>query len=149
MAGKLVDNTDTWVASKEEFSARVQGKCLCGAVHWSYDAPFSTITFTHFLEDRIRETLAMPFYEAEPRDGTVIDAEGNRLSVPTLVISDAANAARREHRLVEALERIGAIRRARVGNTRLALLDCRTMVDTVDRMVASGDSFFADGRRIH
>ena len=113
------------------------------------DAPFSTITFTHFLEDRIRETLAMPFYEAAPRDGTVIDAEGNRLSVPTLVISDAANAARREHRLVEALERIGAIRRARVGNTRLALLDCRTMVDTVDRMVASGDSFFADGRRIH
>jgi aminoglycoside 3-N-acetyltransferase len=113
------------------------------------DAPFSTITFTHFLEDRIHETLAMPFYEAQPRPGIVIDAEGNRLSVPTLVITEAANAARREFRLVEALERIGAIRRARVGNTRLAVLDCRTMVDTVDRMVASGDSFFADGRRIH
>ncbi len=112
------------------------------------DAPFSTITFTHFLEDRIRDSLAMPFYEAEPRAGVVIDAAGNRLSVPTLVIADAANAARREHRLVEALERIGAIRRARVGNTRLALLDCRTMVDTVDRMIAAGDSFFADGRRI-
>ena len=47
MAGKLVDNTDTWVASKEEFSARVQGKCLCGAVHWSYDAPFSTMLHCH------------------------------------------------------------------------------------------------------
>jgi hypothetical protein len=91
----------------------------------------------------------MPFYESEPRPGLVIDAEGNRLTVPTLVISDAANAARREHRLVAALEAIGAIRRARVGNTRLAALDCRTMADTADRMVAAGDSFFADGTRIH
>ena len=112
------------------------------------DAPFSTITYTHFLEDRIRDTLAMPFYEAEPRSGEVIDAEGNRRSVPTLVIAEAANAARREARLVAALERIGAFRRARVGNTRLALLDCRVMRDTVDRMIATGDSFFADGRRI-
>lgn len=112
------------------------------------DAPFSTITYTHFLEDRIRHTLAMPFYEAAPRSGEVIDAEGNRRRVPTLVITEAANAARREARLVAALERIGSIRRARVGNTRLAVLDCRVMRDTVDRMVATGDSFFADGRRI-
>lgn len=113
------------------------------------DAPFSTVTFTHFLEDRIRHSLAMPFYEPEARQGIVIDAEGNRLSIPTLVITEAANAARREPRLVAALEKVGAIRRAKIGNTRLALLDCRAMTDTADRMVAAGDSFFADGRRIH
>lgn len=112
------------------------------------DAPFSTITYTHFLEDRIRGTLAVPFYEAEPRRGEVVDAAGNRRSMPVLVITEAANAARRESRLVAALERIGAFRRARVGNTRLAVLDCRTMLETVDRMVEAGDSFFADGKRI-
>lgn len=112
------------------------------------DAPFSTVTYTHFLEDRIRDTLAMPFYEAAPRSGDVIDADGNRRSVAALVITEAANAARRESRLVAALERIGAFRRARVGNTRLAVLDCRTMLETVDRMIEAGDSFFADGKRI-
>lgn len=112
------------------------------------DAPFSTITFTHFLEDRIRHSLAVPFYEATPVPGQVVDMQGNRLSVPTLVITDAANAARRDSRLVAALERGGAIRRARVGNTGLAVIDARAMVDTVDRMVAAGDSFFADGKTI-
>lgn len=112
------------------------------------DAPFSTITFTHFLEDRIRHSLPMPFYEAEPRPGLIVDYQGNRRTVPTLVISEAANAARREPRLVAALEREGAIRRAGVGNTRLALLEARAMVACVDGMLARGDSFFADGRTI-
>jgi aminoglycoside 3-N-acetyltransferase len=112
------------------------------------DAPFSTITFTHFLEDRIRHSLAMPFYEAAPVPGQVVDSQGNRLTVPTLVITEAANAARREPRLVAALEHAGAIRRARVGNTSLAVIDAQAMVDTIDRMVAAGDSFFADGRAI-
>ena len=39
--------TGTWVVSKEEFSARVLGSCLCGAVHWSYDAPFTTMLHCH------------------------------------------------------------------------------------------------------
>jgi hypothetical protein len=39
--------TGTWVVAKEEFSARILGKCLCGAVHWSYDAPFSTMLHCH------------------------------------------------------------------------------------------------------
>ena len=112
------------------------------------DAPFSTVTFTHFLEDRIRHSLALPFYEAEPRTGTVVDGEGKRRSVQVLVISEAANAARREARLVARLEAAGAFRRARVGNTRLAVLDARTMTEVADRMVAEGDSFFADGKAI-
>lgn len=40
-------HTDTWVVPKDEFSARVTGRCLCGAVHWSYDAPFSTMLHCH------------------------------------------------------------------------------------------------------
>ena len=40
-------HTDTWVLPKEQFSARLQGRCLCGAVHWSYDAPFSAMLHCH------------------------------------------------------------------------------------------------------
>jgi len=37
----------TWVVPKEQFYARLQGRCLCGAVHWSYDAPFTTMLHCH------------------------------------------------------------------------------------------------------
>jgi hypothetical protein len=42
-----LDYTGTWVLPREDFTARIQGKCLCGAVHWSYDAPFSTMLHCH------------------------------------------------------------------------------------------------------
>jgi aminoglycoside 3-N-acetyltransferase len=112
------------------------GKVLC------IDAPFATVTFTHFLEDRIRDSLAVPLYEPEPMDGIVVDAEGRRRTVPTLVLSAAANALRREERLVRRLDEAGVLRRGRVGNTRLLIMDCRAMTDCADRMVAAGDSFF-------
>lgn len=38
---------DTWVEPQEEFSARVRGRCLCGAVQWSYDAPFTSMFHCH------------------------------------------------------------------------------------------------------
>lgn len=108
----------------------------------SIDAPFSTITFTHFLEDRIAKHLPCPLYEDETRVGTVIGYEGNRLEVPVQVISDVANAQRRERRLVDELERAGELHRKRIGNTRLLLLGCRAMTQCADAMVARGQSFF-------
>jgi hypothetical protein len=39
--------TDTWVYPPEVFSARVNGACVCGAVRWSYDAPFTAMWFCH------------------------------------------------------------------------------------------------------
>src|SRR4030095_15015800 len=39
--------TDTWVHVPEVFTARVNGACVCGAVRWSYDAPFSTMLHCH------------------------------------------------------------------------------------------------------
>lgn len=106
------------------------------------DAPFSTITFTHFLEDRIAPQLPFPLYEAEPLTGVVIDYDGRRREIPARVISDTANHLRREPRLIAALEQEKALRRARVGNTRLLLVSCRAMTECVDRMLARGDSFF-------
>src|SRR5262245_50979771 len=38
---------DTWVVPPEVWSARVSGACVCGAVRWSYDAPFSAMVYCH------------------------------------------------------------------------------------------------------
>jgi hypothetical protein len=35
------------VVPKESFSARLVGHCLCGAVSWSYDEPFTTMLHCH------------------------------------------------------------------------------------------------------
>lgn len=106
------------------------------------DAPFSTITFTHYLEDRIADSLPLPLYDAPLMTGCVIDHIGRTRAVPVQVISDRANTCRREARLVAALEQRKAIQRRRVGNTRLMLIDCRSMVECVDSMTAVGESFF-------
>jgi aminoglycoside 3-N-acetyltransferase len=108
----------------------------------TFDAPFSTVTFTHFLEDRIASSLPFPLYEPEPVLGTIVDYQGATREVPVKVLSLAANALRREERLVARLEQEGVIIKRRIGNTRLLLMDTVAMTDTVDRMVARGESFF-------
>ena len=115
---------------------KLNGKILC------IDAPFSTITFTHFLEDRVKDQLGFDFYEPEAMAGVVIDANGDQLPVPTRVISRQANKLRREERLVQWLDDQKLIRRARVGNSRLLLVDCEKMTQAVDTMYAQGHSFF-------
>jgi hypothetical protein len=40
-------SSGTWVLPSETYSARVTGACLCGAVRWSYDAPFATMLHCH------------------------------------------------------------------------------------------------------
>lgn len=112
------------------------GKILC------IDAPFSTITFTHFLEDRIAATLPFNLYEPAPMTGVVIDYSGNEITVPTYVLSQQANALRREQRLIDELDRLNLIKRSKIGNTRLLLIDCKAMTDCVDQMIVDGKSFF-------
>lgn len=106
------------------------------------DAPFATVTFTHFLEDRIADRLPVPLYEPDVLTGTVIDDDGAARQVPVRAIASAANRARREDRLLHALEADGIVRRSRIGNTALQRLDCSAMTACVDRMAAAGKVFF-------
>lgn len=115
---------------------QLKGKILC------IDAPFSTITFTHFLEDRIAASLPFELYEPEPMLGRVIDRDGVEYGVTTRVLSEAANSLRREERLIQALDKLRLIQRFRVGNTRFLLIECVPMTQCVDKMVAEGDVFF-------
>jgi aminoglycoside 3-N-acetyltransferase len=112
------------------------GKILC------LDTPFASVTFTHFLEDRIAPHLPFSLYEAAPMIGRVIDESGARREVPVRVLSAEANRLRREDLLVAALEQEGVARGRRLGNSRLLLLETRGMAACVDRMAARGESFF-------
>ncbi len=40
-------DADTWVHPPELWTARITGWCVCGAVRWSYDEPFSAMLYCH------------------------------------------------------------------------------------------------------
>jgi len=87
------------------------------------DASFSTITYTHFLEDRIASFLPFALYDDELLSGTVVDLDNNTRKVPVKVLSEVANRMRREQKLVAEMEKKKLIKRKRIGNTQLMLID--------------------------
>ena len=115
---------------------QLDGKILC------VDAPFSTITFTHFLEDRTSNQLPFDIYEPEMMSGLVIDADGNEQRIETKVLNPRSARLRREDRFVAALDREKAIKRFKLGNTRFILVSCRDMVSCIDSMAARGEFLF-------
>ncbi|WP_439535587.1 AAC(3) family N-acetyltransferase [Methyloversatilis sp.] len=106
------------------------------------DAPFSSITFTHFVEDRLAHTLAVPLYSPVLHSGSVIDPDGERHARDVRVLSSEANALRRDAVLEDWLVEQGVLRRLRVGNTRLLALRAAGMTAATERLVASGRHFF-------
>ena len=74
--------------------------------------------------------------------GKLLDYEGELHEVPIKVLSQQANSLRREQRLIDELDKQGLIRRKKVGNTQLMLIECRAMVNCVDEMVRNGQLFF-------
>jgi aminoglycoside 3-N-acetyltransferase len=106
------------------------------------DATFSTITFTHFLEDRIASFLPFPLYEKEAIVGTVADYEGNVKQVAVKVLSEEANKRRKEQILISELERNKLIKKIKIGNTRLSIIDAYEMTCCVDQMTKRNMLFF-------
>lgn len=114
----------------------LKGKILC------IDTEFESITFTHFVEDHVKEKIGLPLYERDTLTAEVIDIDGKLIKIPTRVISDEARKARCESQLISALERSREIRRMRIGNTHLLLVSCESMVRRAEEMYQRGDSFF-------
>jgi aminoglycoside 3-N-acetyltransferase len=106
------------------------------------DASFSTITFTHFIEDRLAHTLAVPLYEPECVEGTVIDREGGRHTQRVRVLSAQANALRRDARLLARIEAEGHLRRLRLGNTRMLLVRAGDLTTCAEDLATQGIHFF-------
>lgn len=106
------------------------------------DAPFSTVTFTHFLEDSIADQLPFSLYENEPLIGKVVDNEGMELEVPVKVLSEEANARRREQHLVDYLTKEKVIRHSRLGATNFIFLDCAAAHSGIHAMYRQHLSMF-------
>ena len=115
----------------------MEGKILC------VNAAPETITFTHFLEDRIQEKLPFALYEPACYTGRVIEADGTVHNVPTRVLSDESRRRRREEKLWRRARRTRVIHRARVGITRIEVVSCSDLTALVDTMYSEGESLFA------
>lgn len=107
-----------------------------------FDAPFSTFTFTHFVEDQLGETLPVPLYEPELRAGKVIASDGNEHLQHVRVISPQANRLRREERLVAYLKQVFALRDGRIGHTTLIWIHACALLDGAQHLARDGQHFF-------
>lgn len=107
-----------------------------------YDAPYASMTFMHYVEDRFREQLPVPLYDPEPAALRVIDGAGRDTSVRHAYFSEAARARRNFAPVEEILRREGALRTASVGNTRMLSVSARRVLDVARRLVDEGTGFY-------
>lgn len=106
------------------------------------DVGFSSITFTHFVEDQLQDTLPFLLYEAEPMTGIVIDREGQRHECPTRVLSSIANCQRREPRLIDHLMKQGSLKQAKLGNSRYTWIRATNLELGASEIANEGKHFF-------
>lgn len=106
------------------------------------DVGFSSITFTHFVEDRLQNTLPFPLYETESMIGITIDREGTRHECPTRVLSAIANHQRREPRLIDHLTQAGTLTQKRLGNSRMTYIRAADLVTGAESIAKLGPHFF-------
>ncbi len=130
--------TDRPFGPESPFARLLQRNALILCV----DAGFSSITFTHFVEDQLAHTLDVPLYEPSPIDGAVIDGAGAEHIVPTRVLSAAANKLRREPRLIAHLTQAGSLHEDRIGNTRLTWIRAKDLAHGAEALAQSGAHFF-------
>jgi len=112
------------------------------AIILGFDAPFSSFTFTHFVEDQLAETLPVPLYAPESVRGLVVDQSGAASEQWVRVLSDEANALRREQRLVARLKEHGVLHHGRIGHSALAWIRARDLLAGASGLVADGIHFF-------
>ena len=106
-----------------------------------YDTDFLSMTFTHYLEDRIASAIPVPLYEQEPMPATMVDESGERRAIPVQVLSEAANAVRRDALLESLLRRHGALRARRLGRVVITVVDAAPAVEIVEEAAKSGSPF--------
>jgi aminoglycoside 3-N-acetyltransferase len=116
--------------------AELRGKVLF------YDASIFTQTFFHYLEDMLEDRLAFPLFREELLEANVIDYSGNARIVETYAYSEEAIRRRRPQIMTDELDRLGLIRRARVGNSRLILLATNDVLRVVKEMADRGMFFY-------
>jgi aminoglycoside 3-N-acetyltransferase len=107
-----------------------------------YDASIFTLTFFHYLEDLLEARLPFQLFRDEFMEATVIDYEGNARVIRTKVYSQEAIRRRRPEIMTKELDRLGLIKRKRLGNSELILLATDDVVRVVNDMAGRGVFFY-------
>jgi aminoglycoside N3'-acetyltransferase len=108
-----------------------------------YDASIFTNTFFHYLEDSLEARLPFPLFREELLDATIIDHAGNTRLIRTKAYSQEAIRRRRPEIMTRELDRLGLIRRQRVGNSELILLATDDVQRVVNEMASRRVFFYA------
>ena len=107
-----------------------------------FDVPFWTMTFFHYLEDKFKDCSPVKLYDDEPLESTVIDSNGNGKGVKTYVFSREARESRNFWMIVRELRDKNLIKTAKIGNTKLILVNLRDVVDCAQKLVNAGIHFY-------
>lgn len=108
-----------------------------------FDASFFTLTFFHYLEERIKHRIDFPLFFPGPFELSFIDREGDRRVMRTYVYTLEANRRRRPQISKDELDKRGLIKYGRIGNSFLQLVRTEDLVRVVDDMAARGVFFYA------
>jgi aminoglycoside 3-N-acetyltransferase len=115
---------------------RLDGKFLF------FDAPFTSLTFMHYVEDRSLRHLPVDLYQARPTQLRVRDYSGREIAVRQYFFSKDA----REHRnfgaIEEALRAQRQLRSAKVGNSRLLSVRAQHVVECANLLVDRASGFY-------
>jgi acyl-coenzyme A synthetase/AMP-(fatty) acid ligase/aminoglycoside N3'-acetyltransferase/acyl carrier protein len=107
-----------------------------------FDVPFRTTTFFHYLEDKFRYCSPVQLYYDKPLESTVIDSNGNEITVKTYVFSKEARENRNVHILERELKKRKLSNFHRIGNTKLIVANLTDVVSCAQELVNSGMHFY-------
>ncbi len=114
----------------------LNAKILC------FDVDYEFITFTHFVEDRLKQHYDFPLYDENPIQGITINSQGDKSENEYFVLSDISRELRCEEKLYAQLDKRKQLHRKRIGNTKLLVVNANDIVTAASHMIATGDSFF-------
>ncbi len=116
---------------------------LCGKVVF-FDAPFGSLTFFHYIENKYRDLLPYSLYHPEAFEVPVIDTAGRRFTVFVYAFSPAIITRRRPYEFEAEVRKQGLIKSAKIGNTQLEYIEIRPLLEFVNWEVKRGNFFFYD-----
>jgi aminoglycoside 3-N-acetyltransferase len=106
------------------------------------DAPYSALTFMHYVEDCFRGRLPVELYAPEPAIVRVRDARGREIRLRQYCFSAAARARRNFAPIEQKLRAEGRMRGLRVGNSRLLAVRARDVLDCAAALLEQGAGFY-------
>ena len=106
------------------------------------DVSFFTMTFFHYLEERVKDRIGFPLFFPEPFEVPFVDHNGNRQVMKTYVYTLEANRRRRPEISKAELDKQGLIKYCRIGNSFLQLVATADAVQCVEEMAARGIFFY-------